>query len=355
MLSRLRTRVRVSAVALCIPGILYACKPGENTILPVETPLIRIPSNFPQPGLNPDNPVTAEGVALGKLLFYDKRLSGNNQVSCATCHAPALSFSDGVSLTIAGVSGTPLLRHSPALINLAWATSGLFWDGGSANLESQAVSPLRAEDEMNQDLIALTGELEAVPDYVARFRDVFRDDIRPGYVMMALAQFQRTLVSADSRYDRFVRGETGGHLTDLELEGLALARKNCQTCHNTDLFTDFGYHNNGLDSDFPAEPHEGLYTGRFRISYDPKDMGAYKTPTLRNTTLTAPYMHDGRFASLQEVIDHYSEGIRLSESLSPLVPAGGFRFTEQEKAALLAFLDTLTDPVYISNRDYVLP
>ncbi len=335
--------------------LLAACNAGKSDILPIEAPLVRIPANFPPPELNPDNPLTAEGVSLGRLLFYDKRLSGNNQVACASCHNPVKSFSDGVALTSIGVAGTPLLRHSPALINLAWANTGLFWDGGSTNLESQAIAPLRAEDEMHQDLIELVAELEAVPDYVTRFKKAFNDGIRPGYVMMALAQFQRTLVSADSRYDKFVRGEAGGYLSDLEKEGLVLVEQKCQSCHSTDLFTDFLYHNNGLDSEFPAEPHEALYTGRYRISYDKKDVGAYKTPTLRNVMLTAPFMHDGRFSTPRQVIDHYSDGIRPSQTLSPFIPENGFQFSDREKEAILAFLETLTGRTYITNPNFVAP
>lgn len=335
--------------------LLAACNGGKTDIPPVETPLVRIPANFPSPELNPDNPLTAEGVALGRLLFYDKRLSGNNHIACASCHDPANSFSDGVALTNAGAAGTFLLRHSPALINLAWADTGLFWDGGATNLESQALAPLRAEDEMHQDLIEMVEELNAVPDYVSRFRKAFNDDIRPGYVAMALAQFQRTLVSADSRYDKFVRGEVGEDLSAIEKEGLLLFRQKCQSCHSTDLFTDFLYHNNGLDTEFPVELYDALYTGRYRITYDKQDIGAYKTPTLRNLKFTAPFMHDGRFSSLEQVIDHYSNGIRPSETLSPLIPANGFRFNKREKEAILAFLETLTDAVYITNPGFTAP
>ncbi|ODS84325.1 MAG: cytochrome-c peroxidase [Cytophagaceae bacterium SCN 52-12] len=334
---------------------MAACNAGKTDIPPAETPLVRIPANFPSPRLNADNPLTPEGVALGRQLFYDKRLSGNNRIACASCHDPAKSFSDGVALTSAGVTGTPLLRHSPALINLAWANTGLFWDGGSTNLESQALAPLRAEDEMHQDLVELVEELSAVPDYVSGFRKAFNDDIRPGYVMMALAQFQRTLVSADSRYDKFVRREDDEDLSPMEKEGLLLVRQKCQSCHSTDLFTDFLYHNNGLDPVFPAESYDGLYTGRYRITYDRQDMGAYKTPTLRNLKFTAPFMHDGRFSTLKQVIDHYSEGVRSSETLSPFIPENGFRFSEREKEAVLAFLETLTDAAYTVNPGFTAP
>lgn len=332
-----------------------ACKPGENITPPANVSLVRIPENFPNPVLNTDNPLTEDGIALGRHLFYDKRLSGNNQVSCASCHDPAKSFSDGVALTSAGVSGTPLLRHSPALINLAWAESGLFWDGGSSNLESQALAPLTAEDEMHQNLIEMVKKLETVPDYIRMFKNAFNDNIRPGYVVMALAQFQRTLVSADSRYDKFVRKEIGGFLSEKEKRGLLLVKQRCQACHSSDLFTDFGFHNNGIDSEFPAEPHEGLYTGRYRITYNKKETGAYKTPTLRNIMLTAPYMHDGRFSTLRDVINHYSEGVHQSETLSSSIPVTGFQFNEEEKDAILSFLETLTDEVYIRNPKFTKP
>lgn len=317
--------------------------------------VLPVPEHFPEPVFDTGNPMTAEGVALGRMLFYDARLSGNNKVSCASCHEQKLAFSDGVVFSKAGVAGTALLRHSPALINLAWANNGLFWDGGSTNLESQVFGPLTAHDEMSQDLYELIDELNTAPDYVRHFETAFDDGLTIQNVSKALAQFQRTLISADSRYDRFQLKKPGGILADIEQRGLELVKQKCQGCHGGELFTDNNYHNNGLDSDFTNTEHEGLYLGRYRISYELADLGKYKTPTLRNTELTAPYMHDGRFGTLEEVVEHYSSGIRNSNTLEPRLPAGGMQLTAADKAAIVSFLKTLTDHSFISNPDLQKP
>lgn len=318
-----------------------------------------IPSNFPKFTDDSYNPLTADGIELGRLLFYDKRLSGNNKLSCASCHKQELAFSDGVALSKIGVAGTQLLRHSPALINLAWANNGLFWDGGSTNLESQAFAPLTSPDEMFQNLIELEAELKAVPEYVKRFEKVFGREIRSADVVKALAQFQRTLISANSKYDRYVRKEPGVYLTDKELIGLTIINEKCRSCHAGELFTDNKYHNNGLDNDFSNTSHEGVYQGRARITYNWADLGKFKTPTLRNVMLTAPFMHDGRFSTIEEVLDHYAHHMKFSPSLSTqFIGANnqtGLKIDDQEKQAIIAFLKTLNDEVFINNQKIANP
>lgn len=314
-----------------------------------------VPDNFPQPVWDTENPMTRNGIELGRMLFYDVRLSGNNKISCASCHDQKLAFSDGKALSNTGVSGTVLHRHAPALINLAWANNGLFWDGGSTNLESQAFGPLTATDEMHQDLFELVDELNNVPEYVKRFELVFEDKISSQNIVKALAQFQRTLVSSNSRYDKFKRNEPGGNLSAMELHGMELVRQKCQSCHEGELFTDNNFHNNGIDADFSDDQYEGLFQGRFRVSYNPADLGSFKTPTLRNVALTAPYMHDGRFANLADVIDHYSNKILVSPTLDKQIPNNGFQFSDVEKKAILAFLKTLTDEEFITNSEFGEP
>ncbi len=333
-----------------------SCKKDEAPILPeaLEAASLEVPANFPKAPQDPDNPLTKQGIVLGRLLFYDTRLSGSNKLSCASCHKPELAFSDGIALTSIGESGIPLPRHSPALINLAWANNGLFWDGGSTNLESQAFAPLTSPDEMHQNLSELEYELKQVPDYVNRFKLVFGSEIKSNLVVKALAQFERTLISGNSRYDRYIRKEPNASLTSLELDGMALVNSKCGGCHSGVLFTDNGYHNNGLDSDFSNDTHDGIYQGRYRISYDPADKGKFKTPTLRNVMLTAPYMHDGRFASLDAVLEHYNKGIKPSPTLDALARQSngqaGIPLTAGEKAAITAFLQTLTDDSFISSK-----
>jgi cytochrome c peroxidase len=332
---------------------LISCKKSDiTTIQEPQAVSLEVPVNFPAYTDDLNNPLTREGIELGRLLFYDKRLSGNNQISCASCHKQSLSFSDGIALNNIGVSGNVLHRNAPALVNMAWAKNGLFWDGGSTNLESQALGPLTSVDEMHQDLYQLVNELKAVENYVVRFKSAFKSDISDATIMKALAQFQRTIVSSSSRYDKYKRGETGGNLTDSELQGLILVQQKCQSCHKGDLFTDNEYHNNGLDDDFSNNSLEGIYQGRYRVTFNTADLGKFKTPTLRNVMLTAPYMHDGRFTTVQQVLDHYSNGIKVSPSLAPsLNPFGipAIPLSSTDKANIIAFLKTLTDSSFINN------
>lgn len=311
------------------------------------------PANFPAVMKQPDNRLTAEGIELGRRLFYDVRLSGNNRISCASCHHQDLAFSDGLALSNQGTSGKTLDRHAPVLFNLAWADQGLFWDGGAKNLESQAFGPLTSADEMHQDLYELEAELKAVPDYVSRFKQVFNSAIKSADVVKALAQFQRTLISGNSRYDQYIRQEKSTVLNAEELLGMNLVQDKCGSCHTGALFTDHNFHNNGLDDHF-SEANEGIYQGHFRVSFNPSDLGKFKTPSLRNVVLSAPYMHDGRFKTLEEVLDHYRYGIKLSSTtdVSLFQDQGkpGIPMSITEKKAILAFLNTLTDHEFIKNK-----
>jgi cytochrome c peroxidase len=338
----------------------YACK-KTDVRSPEPTPYaLLVPANFPQPISDPNNPLTQEGIALGRVLFYDKKLSGNNNISCASCHLPEKAFSDGVALSNIGVSGISLHRHAPALINMAWMNKGLFWDGGSSNLESQAFAPLASPDEMAQNLLELVEELKADPVYPQLFRKAFQREISSALIAKALAQFQRTFISANSRYDRFKRKQPGISLSFIEAEGLQLVQQHCQGCHTGELFTDNDYRNNGLDADFSNDQFEGIFQGRFRISYSPADLGKFKTPTLRNILLTAPYMHDGRFSNIEQVLDHYSDGVKKSASTDPLVMkknnnTPGIPLSSNDKQKIIAFLATLTDSSFITHPQLVKP
>lgn len=339
---------------LCLVIFLSGCE-MEAVSPEDESYSFEVPPHFPAPVIDENNPMTAAGIRLGRQLFYDVRLSANNKVACATCHDPAKAFSDGKTLSLAGVAGTQLLRHAPALFNMAWANNGLFWDGGSTNLESQAFGPLTAHEEMAQDLYELVDELNADASYAEGFHEAFQSGITSQNVAKALAQFQRSLVSATSRYDDYRLNRTGVTLSAGELAGLELVKQHCQGCHAGELFTDQGYHNNGLDSGFENQDHEGIYLGRYRITYNERDLGKFKTPSLRNVELTAPYMHDGRLATLEDVVDHYSGGIRHSATLGEQIPGDGFRFSALEKQQIIAFLKTLTDYHFTTAPDHQKP
>ncbi|WNG52716.1 methylamine utilization protein [Archangium minus] len=311
-----------------------------------------LPAGFTSIPTPQDNPLTPEGVSLGRWLFFSPLLSSNGQVSCATCHPQAHAFAEAAPLTSLGVSRRPLARHTPALINLAWM-DGLFWDGGSKNLESLSLAPLTHPDEMGQvNLSGLMERLTSDPEAVRRFEETFG----PGgtslsNLLRALAQFQRTLVSADSPYDRWRRGEPGAALGPQALAGLVLVQRHCTPCHGTELFTDNAFHNNGLDARFGEG--EDVTRGRGRITLRPEDEGRYKTPTLRNVTVSAPYMHDGRFATLDAVLEHYRHGMVASETLDATFLRGsappGLSLDDEEKASILAFLEALTDDSFLTD------
>lgn len=301
------------------------------------------------------NPFSKKKIELGRMLFYDPILSSDNSISCATCHMQEKAFTDGIALSSLGVSGKQLFRHSPGLINVAWMP-GLFWEGGAKDLESLAFGPITNPDEMGQDLRELENELNAHRDYPDLFEKAFGiQDISRVEVARALAQFQRILISGNSKYDQWVRSENNISLSDAEERGLELFRQKCSSCHATDLFTDNGFHNNGLDDDFSNTSHEMIFLGRFRITFDSADLGAFKTPTLRNIMITAPYMHDGRFENIDDVLDHYSSGIKFSPSLDEILKdensAVRMDLTLSEREDLKSFLNTLTDQDFLTNPD----
>ncbi|PCI78326.1 MAG: cytochrome-c peroxidase [SAR86 cluster bacterium] len=319
-----------------------------------------------------DNPLTDEAVELGRRLFYDVRLSGNNQFSCASCHKQHLAFTDGRQKAI-GVSGKELALNSMSLVNLMWGPRHFFWNGRVTSLEEQALLPIQDADEMDQELTKLVAELEADSHYVELFRLAY-GSITPEHIAYALASFQRTLISSESKYDKYLRGEA--ILTEQENLGrklfmahpdvkASLRGGNCIDCHSQFLTSGFntlydGFSNNGLDSEADLSP------GLEEVTQMPAHRGFFKVPTLRNIALTAPYMHDGRFATLEAVLDHYNEGIKTSSTLSPLIAeannlikAGNSQaslsLAAHEQQAIIAFLHTLTDEQFVTAEKFSSP
>lgn len=294
------------------------------------------PAYFPEPIPAPiRNELTIEGAALGRDLFFDPTLSADHQISCASCHQPEYSFSDGKKFST-GHSGNRLKRNTPALINLAWSAD-FFWDGGVKNLESLSFAALMNPDEMGTNLSALCKLLNERPTYRAKFKIVFdTDSITSAHISRALAQYLRTIVSASAKYDS-VQLELST-FSNQEKEGQKVFENNCAVCHKPPLFVDGDFHHNGLRQIYSSDD---LYvsTGRFRISRDSADLGKYKTPTLRNLGLTAPYMHDGRFESIEEVLAHYQNIDTVNQHQDKLVEM--IDFSEKEKLSLIAFLKTL--------------
>ncbi|MGA0556351.1 cytochrome-c peroxidase [Larkinella sp. VNQ87] len=306
-----------------------------------------------------DNPMTQEGVYLGRLLFYEPRLSKTGTVSCASCHQQARAFTDGLAVSV-GVSGNPTRRNSMSLVNLLWVRQ-FFWDGRSTGLEEQALIPLTHADEMGRKPGEAALALRKIAPYPALFRHVFGSDtITDQRIAKAIAQFERTLISSDSPYDRYLRGQytpTASEKRGLDLFTTApnatkdIRGGNCAHCHGGPKLMQELFHNNGLDA-IPAD------SGRQTVTGLALDLGRFRVPTLRNIALTAPYMHDGRFATLSAVIDHYSDHVQHSPNLgAELAPAqaGGLRLTNQEKKDLLAFLHLLTDSTFIHNPLFADP
>ncbi|MEL0645614.1 cytochrome c peroxidase [Olleya sp. Ti.3.14] len=343
--------------------ILFSCSSEEashdNAYVPIPFQL-EIPSLFEDKLIDPiipvSNKLTVEGVALGKQLFFDNILSVNNTKACASCHSPQHAFADPNQFSV-GVTNIEGTRNSMPLFNLAWNFDDrYFWDGHALGLESQALEPVIDANELGNDSWQpIEAKLNNHPEYPQLFQQAFGSStITKTLVTKAIAQFERTLISGNSKFDKFSNGEVA--LTPQEQNGLDVfmdeTRGDCFHCHgnpNNPLWTDNKFHNNGLDATF-SDLGFGLITG------NPNDNGKFKSPSLRNLAYTAPYMHDGRFATLDQVIEHYSTGLQASSTIDPLmkkVTQGGVNLTTQDKADLKAFLLTLSDPSFLNNPAFI--
>jgi len=299
-----------------------------------------------------DNPLTVEGVALGRRLFYEKRLSRTSTISCATCHQQAKAFTDGRAFSV-GFDGTRTRRNSMSLANLLWVRN-FFWDGRASSLEAQAVVPLTDPHEMGQSMDSSVAKLRAGGFYDPLFERAFGPGgITADRIVRALGQFERTLISANAPYDKYIRGEY--QLRGEERAGLLLffGRANCGNCHGGPKTFDETYQNNGLDRK-PGDPGRAGITG---MEYD---RGRFRVVTLRNIALTGPYMHDGRFSTLEQVIDHYNEHVEPGETLSPTLRDTSsmpvrLRLSAREKGELLSFLRTLTDSAFVTDKKFADP
>jgi cytochrome c peroxidase len=309
---------------------------------------LRPPSGFPPFPRFPYGALTKQGVALGRQLFFDPILSGDSTLSCSSCHQPHLAFTDGLALS-QNKKGKQSKRSAPSLLNVVYHYKGLFWDGRAETLEQQAFEPVTNPIEMAATWPKVIQRLQNQPSYWVMFRQAFgiqkKTDIDSVLVVRALAQYERTLFSANAKFDQVMRKEAV--FTPSEKRGWTiffdaspnLPFSECNHCHIDPLFTNLAYENNGIQQvnhleDFP-DP------GRGAITKNRNDLGKFVVPTLRNIALTAPYMHDGRFQTLQEVIDHYASGGHLADNLNPNVRV--LKLQEQDKKNLIAFLHTLTD------------
>lgn len=343
--------IRLNAITIIL-GVLLGFTYCQSKTQEADQSLIKLPAHFPPPVYNYDkNPLSKEGIALGRRLFFDPILSKDRSVACGSCHHPSKAYSDAEKRFSIGIKQQTTKRNSPGLFNLLWHQT-FFADGGVRHFELIPLAPLVNRQEMDGDLKALVNRLKNNRSYQQQFHQAFHtDSIQSKHVLYALAQFIGSLISANAPYDQFLLGET--KLSIEAQKGLQIFRQKCSNCHSTknQLFTDLSYRNNGLDS-LPTDD------GRFRITENPKDRGLFKVPSLRNVMLTAPYMHDGRFRSIYEVLQHYNQGVRDAPTLDQSLKNNqrlGIPLTISEQKAVVAFLHTLTDSSFVNGRETSKP
>ncbi len=307
-----------------------------------------VPAGFPAPAYGfEDNPLTKEGFELGRKLFYDGRLSIDGMHPCSSCHQQIAGFGTFEHDRSHGVNNTHTLRNAPVLFNLAWST-GFHWDGEFSSLKDAAAQPLHGSNEMGETYEGTINKLEADDTYRDDFKKVFGSPfIRPEHILKALSQFTGYLTSADSKYDRYKKGTAS--FTPQEENGYQLYRTNCATCHPEPLFTDHSYRNIGLPVDNFLND-----LGRIRITGKREDSLKFKVPTLRNSYISSNYMHDGRFNTLQQCINHYRSTVQQSATLDPLL-TNGITLTNAQANDLLVFLRTLTDSAFLTDTRFSRP
>lgn len=307
-----------------------------------------LPDSFPPPLYRfQDNPLSQAGFELGRKLFYDGRLSIDGQHPCSSCHQQIAAFGTFEHDRSHGVFDSHTLRNAPVLFNLPWYKS-FHWDGEFSSFTDEAAQPINGHIEMGESFKGVIDKLQEDPDYRDRFRKVFRYPIiRPEFILKALAQFTGYLTSADSKYDRYKKGLVT--FTAQEDHGYQLFKANCATCHPEPLFTDQRFRNIGL----PVDPLLQDY-GRMRITGKNEDSLKFKVPTLRNVYISSNYMHDGRFNTLAQCINHYRTGVQQSTTLDPLLTSG-ITLTNTEATDLSLFLRTLTDSAFITDPRFRKP
>ncbi|MBB4805799.1 cytochrome c peroxidase [Chryseobacterium defluvii] len=303
------------------------------------------PSYFPKPLYDfKKNPLKDSKIQLGKKLFYDPILSRDNTVSCSSCHNAHEAFSHAGNSLSKGIEEGIGERNAPAIFNLAWQNT-FMWDGSVTNIDVQALAPINHPKEMGEDINNAVRKLNRSKEYKALFYQSFGDSAATAErLMKALSQFQLTIVSTGSRYDKVRQGKA--QFTETEIRGYQLYVQNCSSCHTEPLFSNYGFANNGLPINSELKDY-----GKWNKTMEPEDKLMFKIPSLRNLSYTYPYMHDGRFRTLNEVLEHYEKGIEKSATLAkelqkPIV------FNAKEKEDLLAFLSTLNDSVLVSNIEY---
>ena len=341
-------------ISISILLFLWSCNSdsdadiSEYQNIPID---FKVPSNFPPLAYNmADNPLTLKGFELGKKIFYDGRLASDGTVACGFCHIQEDAFTHHEHTFSHGVGDGVGTRNAPPIQNMAFQTQ-FFWDGAANHIEMLSMAPISNELEMNGDINAIISMMKNDAEYQKLFKQAFpQGAINSEYMLKALAQFMTLLTSSNSKFDKYRRNEIGGNLSQDEVDGYAIFNQKCASCHATDLFTDNSFRNNGL----PINPQINDF-GRYRVTENPSDKYKFKVPSLRNIEKTAPYMHDGRFYSLEAVLNHYDSGVTNTTNLdSSLNNNGvlGIPLSSIEKTKLIAFLKTLTDNQYLTDRRF---
>ncbi|WP_418501203.1 cytochrome-c peroxidase [Flagellimonas sp.] len=327
--------------------LLVSCSTDNPVTIPFENPevILSIPENFPE--VNNAfyaNAPTQYGVSLGKKLFFDKRFSTDNTISCASCHIPSNAFADNKPKAI-GVEGRIGLRNVPPIQNLAFMHF-YNWDGSKLELENQPLVPIITHEEMDSSILEVMGKLKEDSEIVEMFSKAFGDDeITPYRIYASLAQYEYTLISSNSVYDQVIRND-GVSFTESEAQGYETFQQKCASCHSTELFTDQSFRNIG----FPINT-DSNEAGRARVTGNMEDYMSFRVPSLRNVEFTAPYGSFGQFATLKDVLDYFDEGVLFSENLDDTFKSNGNRIalSDAEKENLIAFMKTLSDSKFVQD------
>lgn len=342
--------MKTKYILLLILPLFWSCSDDDDEYQNI--PLVfEIPSNFPPLAYDvANNPPTEKGFELGKKLFYDGRLASDGIVSCGFCHIQADAFTHHGHTFSHGVDDAIGTRNTPPIQNLAYQATFMY-DGAASHLDLQPIIPFTSPVEMNGNFSDVIIMMKADATYQKLFKIAFTDgQINAENMLKALGQFMVMVTSSNSRFDKFRRNETGGILSQQEQAGYILFNQKCASCHATDLFTDNSFRNNGLQVN-PAIND----IGRYRVTELDQDLHKFKVPSLRNIEKTAPYMHDGRLFTLEAVMEHYNSGVVNSNTLDPLLKTNGklgIPTTEVEKTQIIAFLKTLTDTQYLTDKRF---
>ncbi len=345
-------------------AIAYSCKKAVNVINQENEPyVLDYGTTLAEPNLPGDNPLTKSKVQLGRMLFYEKSLSGNNSMACATCHKQGNAFSD-VSQFSVGIDGLPGKRQAMAIVNMAWNSNGFFWDGRSFSLREQSLLPIQDVLEMHETLANAVSKLASKTIYTEQFNKAFGSvEITSEKISLALEAFMFTLVSGNSKYDKFLAGQAT--LTASEENGRKLffteynpgfpnlSGADCAHCHSGSNFENDQFMNNGLDLEANITD-----LGYMDVTSNAADKGKFKVPSLRNIEVSFPYMHDGRFTTLEQVVGHYNSEIKTSSTVEQAVlntQSTGLMLTAADRIDLVNFLKTLTDQGFLTDERFSNP